>query len=261
MSRRKDRPTPDLPLFDFPLDGSEDDPAPPRSPVEMPEGATEALTSNPTTRPRDEGRASAPNRADVMKPLTPLPVPKPAPAKGAEADLLTPLGTQPSLFDPIPESTPPPAAEGAAATPSAAPSPQSIDRHDETPPAPFRARVLAGLADFALHLGMVGAMVGGATVLGVQVGWDDWPALGLLVIAFSFLYWVVPLAFWGQTPGMAWIGIGSRALDDEPLSFSQTALRWLGALLTVLLAGIPLALATTGSSLSDRLSQSKTHQL
>ncbi len=255
MSQRKGRPTPDLPLFDFPLDGPEDGPP---APLPRPE-APDVETAAPD--PPAPVSSPAPNRTDVAElPLTPLPVPKPAAARPVEAKPPAPLGTQPSLFDPIPE-TAEPVDEAGAAAPDGPEAQQYVAAHDDALPAPFRARILAGLADFAIHLAMVGAMVGGATVLGVTVGLRDWPALGLLVMAFSFLYWVVPLAFWGQTPGMAWIGIGSRALDNEPLSFSQTALRWLGALLTVLLAGVPLALAATGSSLSDRLSQSKTHQV
>ncbi len=78
------------------------------------------------------------------------------------------------------------------------------------------------------------------------------------MLAFSFLYTVVSLAFWGQTAGMAWFGLTARESPQFPLSFTQACIRWLGGLLTLSLAGLPLLLALGGRSLSDRLSRSKT---
>jgi uncharacterized RDD family membrane protein YckC len=101
------------------------------------------------------------------------------------------------------------------------------------------------------------AAVFGARLLGVEE-LPPWPPLLLLVLAFSFVYSVVPLAFWGQTPGMAWRGLHARGPGGEPLSFEQTARRWVGALLTAALAGIPLLLTRSGASVSDRLSGSET---
>ena len=135
------------------------------------------------------------------------------------------------------------------------------------PPSPLvpevgiRPRVRAGLFDFGIHLGVVAVAVLAARILGASVGWRDWPALALLGVAFSFLYWVVPLAFWGRTPGMSWVGLDTRTAHDQPLTFVQAVLRWAGAILTVALAGLPLLLALSGSSLSDRLSQSETRQV
>lgn len=119
-------------------------------------------------------------------------------------------------------------------------------------------RLLAGLVDLAVHGVVLLVMLGATIALGVRPDLGAWPSFALLMLAFSFPYWVIPLAFWGQTPGMAWLGHGARALDDEPLTFGQAMLRWLGALLTAALVGLPLALALGGSSMSDRLSQSKT---
>lgn len=124
--------------------------------------------------------------------------------------------------------------------------------------ATFVERLRAGLADLAIHVLMVAVAITAAYRLGVHVTWAYWPPFTVLALVFSFLYWVIPLAFWGQTPGMAWVGHLARSLDDEPLTFYQTFLRWLGALLTCAFAGLPLLLALGGSSLSDRLSQSKT---
>ncbi|MEM6455925.1 MAG: RDD family protein [Acidobacteriota bacterium] len=128
-------------------------------------------------------------------------------------------------------------------------------------PTPLPDRLIAGLADLAVHLIMVGASIGAVILMGVPLRVEQWPPFAGLALIFSFPYWVIPLAFWGQTPGMAWIGHLARTLDREPLTFSQAVLRWMGALLTVALIGVPLLLALTGRSLSDRLSDSATVSL
>ncbi len=126
--------------------------------------------------------------------------------------------------------------------------------------APLSARWFAGLADLAIHLGMALALLFGARLLGVEAGLGDWPALILFLLVFSFLYHVLPLAFWGQTPGMAWAGLAARTADGESLTFSQTARRWLGALVTMLLLGLPALLAFAGGrSFADRVSGSETY--
>ena len=86
-----------------------------------------------------------------------------------------------------------------------------------------------------------------------------WAPLAVFVLAWSFLYFVVPLAFWGATPGMSWAGLVSRTAATEPISFGQSALRWLGTWLTWTLGGLPGLLAWTGRSLADRLSGSGTY--
>lgn len=119
-------------------------------------------------------------------------------------------------------------------------------------------RLLAGLADIGVHLVMVAACAVACVVVGVPVTASDWPPFVGLALVLSFLYWIIPLAFWGQTPGMAWIGNVARSDDDEPLSFGQAVLRWVGALISLILLGFPLLMAFGGRSLSDRLSDSKT---
>ena len=119
-------------------------------------------------------------------------------------------------------------------------------------------RLLGGLADLAVQLVTSGLALAAVNAMDVAVSWSDWMPFGVLALVFSFLYWVIPLAFWGQTPGMAWVGHVARAADGEPLTFSQTFRRWLGALLTLALAGLPLLLTWTGRSFSDRLSDSDT---
>ena len=119
-------------------------------------------------------------------------------------------------------------------------------------------RFLGGLADLAAQLIALGLAVAAVHSLGIAVTFADWAPFGVLMLVFSFLYWTVPLAFWGQTPGMSWVGHTARSVGGEPLSFGQTFLRWFGAGLTLALAGLPLLLALGGASLTDRISGSRT---
>ncbi len=124
--------------------------------------------------------------------------------------------------------------------------------------APLGERALAGLADLGINLLMLGIAAFGCHLVGVRLDLDLWPPFLGLSLVLSFLYWIIPLAFWGQTPGMAWLGNIARSFDDEPLSFGQALLRWLGAWITAGLLGLPQLLALGGRSLTDRLSDSKT---
>lgn len=127
--------------------------------------------------------------------------------------------------------------------------------------APLAARWFAGLADLAVHLALALALLFGARFLGVHAGLGDWPALAVFLLVFSLLYHVLSLAFWGQTPGMAWAGLTARTADGETLTFGQTARRWLGVLATLALAGLPALLAAGGGrSFADRVSGSETYQ-
>ncbi len=97
---------------------------------------------------------------------------------------------------------------------------------------------------------------------GVRPAISDWPAGLVFLLTFSFLYAVLPLAFWGRTPGMALAGLRGTSTDGRPMSFRQAVLRWLGSVLTLALAGLPLLLlALGGRSLSDLLSGSTTRLL
>ena len=119
-------------------------------------------------------------------------------------------------------------------------------------------RLLAGLGDLALHAAVYVLMLAGARYLGVELRPASLGATGVALLLFSLLYTVIPLAFWGQTPGMSWAGIVSRSTDGEPLSFGQSTRQWIGSLLTLLLAGLPTLLALGGRSLCDRLSGAST---
>ena len=54
----------------------------------------------------------------------------------------------------------------------------------------------------------------------------------------------------------------ARTDETEPLSFGQTAMRWLGHWLTWALLGLPALLARSAArSLADRISGSATYEL
>jgi uncharacterized RDD family membrane protein YckC len=129
-----------------------------------------------------------------------------------------------------------------------------------TPTAAIPRRLRAACGDLAILLAAGGVAAVGATLLGAHLGVESLPALLVFLLSFSFLYCVVSLAFWGQTPGMAWTGLIARSEETEPLSFGQTALRWLGHWLTWALLGLPGLLALSGRSLADRLSGSSTYE-
>lgn len=220
MSRRRREREPEPGLFDLPLDG----------PV------VEDEAGEPEPAPEPAVRRPAPP-ADRPWERTAEPVPPPS------LPLMEPA-------EPVEPDAPP------EWEPSAAAEPAEPERGEAVS---LSARFLAGLADLAVHLALAVALLFGARLLGVPAGLDDGPALLLFLLIFSFLYTVVPLAFWGQTPGMAWAGLVARTLSGESLAFGQTALRWLGGVLSVLLLGVPvLPAALDGRSLADRLSGSVT---
>lgn len=139
---------------------------------------------------------------------------------------------------------------------------------DEEPPATARSglagrgrRIASGLADLVVHAAVAVLALLGCRGLGVEPQLSEAPAFVLFLAAFSFLYTVLPLAFWGHTPGMAWAGITSRNRDGEPLTFDQTVRRWLGAILTLALAGLPILLSIRGRSLPDWISGSATYPM
>jgi uncharacterized RDD family membrane protein YckC len=162
-------------------------------------------------------------------------------------------------------------AKRAAATPSGRPA-QAVAAVADLPGTPGTTaeepaarigvgrRAASGLADLLVHLAVGIVALAGCRYLGVTPDVRDWPALTVFLLSFSFLYTVVPLAFWGHTLGMTWAGLTSQSNDGEPLSFDQTARRWLGMLLTLAALGLPLLLALTGRSLVDRMSDSSTLQ-
>jgi len=140
-----------------------------------------------------------------------------------------------------------------ARPPSGSVRPRAVAPAEIEPAGPL-PRFVAGLADFAVHLAVGVVMIGGSRLLGVER--TPWPPLLVCLTLFSFVYFVVPMAFWGNTPGMAWRGLQARARGGEPLSFGQAARRWLGVLLSASLLGLPVLGALRGRTLTDVLSGS-----
>ncbi len=120
-------------------------------------------------------------------------------------------------------------------------------------------RLAAGGADVLVHAAIAVAALLGVRALGVRPGLAVWPAFVLFLLSFSFLFTVLPLAFWGHTLGMAWAGITSRNRDGEPLTFDQTVRRWLGGILTAAALGLPLLVTGDRRSLTDVLSGSASY--
>ncbi len=174
--------------------------------------------------------------------------------------------------DPSPVSVPAPRAERAPVRPRPEPPPLLLDdAPDDFSPQPVEpeetagsgraalgTRLAAGGADLLVHAAIAVGVLVGCRLMGVRPVIADWPAVALFLLSFSFLYSVVPLAFWGHTPGMAWAGLSARSRDGEALSFDQTARRWIGGVLTLLTLGLPLLFAGRGRALSDLLSGSET---
>ncbi len=147
------------------------------------------------------------------------------------------------------------------------PDPEEVSEpSDEEVPEPqlesatFGLRLLSGLADLAVHGGVLVLAILGQSLLGLGPAMSHAPAYAVFLLAFSFLYCVVPMAFWGQTPGMASLGLFVRTMEEENLTFPQTALRWGAAILTFALLGLPLLVALSGRSLGDRWSRSQTYR-
>jgi len=159
---------------------------------------------------------------------------------------------------PVPAVTEPPVP--ARQGPIPVPVPVALDPEAAASGFAGRGRRFAGgLADLLVHAAFGVAALLGARGLGVRPVLADWPALAVFLLAFSFLYTVLPLAFWGHTLGMAWARLATRNRNGEPLSFDQTARRWLGGLLTALMLGLPLLVSGGRRSLTDIVSGSATY--
>lgn len=107
----------------------------------------------------------------------------------------------------------------------------------------------------AIGLGVTAALAWRMLPPGSEMAWLPF---GFFALLWSCAFTAIPLAFFRRTAGMAVVGLRASSLDRSPLSFGQAFRRWLGGLLTVLLAGLPGLLATRGRSLADRLSGSRT---
>lgn len=156
--------------------------------------------------------------------------------------------------------------------PRAVPSPRSAgiaveDEEDDQAPvdsAGFsvfpsgRERWIAGAADLVVHAAVLVVALIGVRGLGIHPALQHALPFAMFLASFSFLYTVIPLAFWGQTLGMGWMRTIARDRDGQALTFDQTARRWLGGLIVAGLLGLPVWLGRRGRSLTDWLSGSIT---
>ena len=142
------------------------------------------------------------------------------------------------------------------------PDPEPLDTDDPVSLSEFAGRshrFAAGGADLLVHAAILVLALLGVRGMGVRPALEAWPAFTLFLLSFSFLYTVLPLAFWGHTLGMAWRGITSRNRDGEPLTFDQTVRRWLGGIATVATLGLPLLVTGDRRSLTDVISGSASY--
>ena len=162
---------------------------------------------------------------------------------------------------------------GREAAPSAtrrprSPSPQEAAPAEAAPPlasAPedvavsFARRVVAGLADL-LILALVGAVQVAAGAFFLDLRFP--PAALLWIAAFLALVALVLLVLvpfvWGTTPGMALADLKVVAGDGRSPTLLASFLRFVGFVLTGLLAGVPMLVAAfdrRGRTLADLFSR------
>lgn len=174
--------------------------------------------------------------------------------EGSDADLLFDLPLDPAAGEPADAADE--AADGEQVTlaflPEEAPQPEPTR-------APVGRRFLAGLLDLVALAAVLGLALVALRVLAVPVGRGGLAPLALFLASFSFLYQVMPLAFWGHTPGMAYAGIHSRGRDGDFMTIQQCILRWVGFLLTLVTGGLGALVALSDVSLSDLLSRTRTY--
>ncbi len=171
-----------------------------------------------------------------------------------------------SLFPDLGEA-PIRAASDAASLPSAAaavdeareelPEAEEAPEGDEDDVA-FARRIAAGLADL-LILALVGAveLAAGSLLLSLRFPLPAFFPLALFLVLVALVLLVLAPFVWGTTPGMALADLKIRAGDGGSPTLAASFLRFLGFLLTGLLAGVPLLLAAfdrRGRTLADLLS-------
>ncbi len=176
-----------------------------------------------------------------------------------------------SLFPDVSEAplSPSAAPPGTAPQPAADAPPSSavtafeepeevVDKPGAEVPVAFARRFAAGLADIVI-LGLFGALELAAGAILLQLRFPTAALLGLgafLFLAALVLLVLVPFV-WGATPGMALADLRVSAADGGSPTLAASSLRFLGALLTGALAGVPLlvvAFDRKGRTLSDLLS-------
>ncbi len=277
MGKRKRRQRSELPLFDLPLNPGQSEPES-AADLELskgsePSGDFELSSSRePTSDPEGQHTEGQQTEGPTLLPGVENPAPL-APGEDRVASVGRPAGDLSSLFarrdapaGPQGELLESAVQDRGAHASESDQATKRVDREGggvrdsdaEANVAPLSDRLLGGLADLAIQVLVLGLAIAASHGMGVTVTLADWQPFMMLMLAFSFLYWTVPLAFWGQTPGMAWVGHTARAEGGQPLTFGQTFLRWLGAILTFAFVGLPILAAWTGRSLTDLISKSRT---
>ena len=133
-----------------------------------------------------------------------------------------------------------------------------VDEAAADAPVAFARRFAAGLADLVI-LGLFGALELASGAILLELRFPPAALLGLgafLFLAALVLLVLVPFV-WGATPGMALADLRVAAGDGGSPTLAAASLRFLGALLTAGLAGVPLLVAAfdrRGRTLSDLLS-------
>ena len=190
----------------------------------------------------------------------PLGVEPSPPAKGRGRTL--------SLFPDVSEAPLSPSAAPPAAVPARAeaieeevdePGEEIVERPSADAPVAFARRFAAGLADVVI-LGLFGAIELAAGAILLELRFPPAALLGVLaflLLAAAVLLVLVPFV-WGATPGMALADLRVAAEDGGGPTLSAAVLRFVGALLTAALAGVPLLVAAfdrKGRTLADLLSR------
>lgn len=180
------------------------------------------------------------------------------PAKGKTLSLFPDLGEAPlrkGTGEPVPPPAPPPPAEVGAAErlPEAEEAPEGEEEH-----VAFARRLTAGLADL-LILALVGAveLAAGSLLLDLRFPLAAFAPLGAFLLLVALVLLVLAPFVWGTTPGMALADLRIRAEDGGSPTLAASFLRFLGFLLTGLLAGVPLLLAAfdrRGRTIADLFS-------
>jgi uncharacterized RDD family membrane protein YckC len=195
-------------------------------PADSEDVATEPIADLPLFSPL-EIEAAAASRSPAVRPAAP-----PAAWAGEQATLpIEPVATEPE-----------PARSGDVGN-----RPATIGR---------RARAAA--LDALLLAAVLVVLLAGGLLLGAPADLEALPLYLPTWLLFSFLYHVVPLVFWGRTPGMARAGVTAGGASGRALSVGQAIRRWAGAMATLGLAGLPGLLALSGRSLADRFSHTST---
>lgn len=180
------------------------------------------------------------------------------PTKGKTLSLFPDLGEAPLRKES--EAAAPPAPSSPSVETGA---PETLPEAEEVPEGvdegvAFARRLTAGLADL-LILALVGAveLAAGSLALDLRFPLSAFVPLGAFLVLVALVLLVLAPFVWGTTPGMALADLRIRASDGGSPTLAASFLRFLGFLLTGLLAGVPLLLSAfdrRGRTFADLLS-------